>query len=139
MFLLSNRRYGITSVFGGLLVGLFACSSGPEPAVFICNTATQSEPCQSTQHRFTTGQSLSAHLVADEPLVAQTIIGKILRLVDTDTIPLGTRIITPEPDQRTIVQTLPFHEFGAQAAGTFLIQFVDERNQVIAEKKITIK
>ena len=117
---------------------LSACSSDSAPKVTICETTVPLEDCSEGQIEFSVGQQLSAHLVANEPFATPTVVGKILRLIDTDTIPLGTRIITPRPDQQSIVQALPFHEFGAQAEGTFLVQFVDESNQLIAEKAFTI-
>ena len=108
------------------------------PVVTICATTGSPEACAGDQQTFVTGQRLSAYLVSDQPFAAQQVIGKILRLADTDTIPLGTRMISLEENQRSVVQDLPFHEFGQQAAGTFLIEFVDQDNQLIAKKEITI-
>lgn len=137
----SNRRPSRWAKLLPLLITslLAACANHSEPTVSICDTATPTEDCPEDQAEFSVGQQLSAHLIADEPFAARTIIGKILRLSNTDTIPLGNRMITPEPNQQSIVQTLPFHEFGAQAEGRFLVQFVDENNQLIAEKAFAIR
>ena len=108
------------------------------PTITICDTPDPQEPCADDQEQFSVGQKLFARLEADEPFQSQQIIGKILRLTDADTIPLGARVVTPQADQRTIVQSLPFHEFGPQAAGTFLIEFIDESERVLAQKQITI-
>ena len=120
------------------LIVLPACSSDSTPKVTICETTVSLEDCSENQIEFSVGQQLSAHLVANEPFATPTVVGKILRLIDTDTIPLGTRIITPRPDQQSIVQALPFHEFGAQAEGDFLVRFVDGNDRLIAEKAFTI-
>ena len=96
------------------------------------------EDCAADQTEFFVGQQLSARLIASEPFSTRQIIGKIHRLTDTDTIPLGTRIIQLQTEQRSVEQDLPFHEYGKQAAGTFLIEFVDETNEPIAKKEITI-
>lgn len=139
---LSNWLPKPSGILAIVLLGLAllsACASNSGPEVTICDTATPTENCTESQNEFSVGQRLSAHLAADEPFAVQSIIGKILRLTDTDTIPLGARIISPEPNQRSIVQTLPFHEFGAQAEGNFLVQFVDENDRLIAEKAFTIR
>ena len=115
-----------------------ACTSEPDPAVTICPTTNVPEDCAGDQTEFSVGQPLSAHLVASKPFPTRQVIGKILRLSGTDTIPLGSQMISLEPDQQSVVQSLPFHEFGQQAAGTFLIEFVNENNQVIAKKEIRI-
>ena len=138
---ISYWPYGLVLMI--VLVGMTllpGCSSANrETQVMICETDTTSKGCAEDQNKFTVGQQLSAHLIAGKPFVAQTIIGKILRLSGSDTIPLGNRMITLEPGQQSIVQSLPFHEFGEQAKGQFLVQFVDGQNQLIAEKAFTIQ
>jgi hypothetical protein len=127
-------------------VGLFLVSAlssctqntAPTPTITICDMPDSQGPCADDQEQFSVGQKLFARLEADEPFQSQQIIGKILRLTDADTIPLGARVVTPQADQRTVVQSLPFHEFGPQAAGTFLIEFIDESERVLAQKQITI-
>ena len=95
-------------------------------------------PCTADQTEFSVGQQLYVQLAADEPFEAQQVVGNILKLTEKDTVSLGSRTITLEPGQQSFVQTLPFHEFGSEAAGTFLISFVDENGQLIAEKNLTI-
>lgn len=95
-------------------------------------------PCTEDQTEFSVGQQLYVQLASSEPLDAQQVVGKILRVTEKDTVSLGSQIIALEPDQQYFIQTLPFHEFGPEAAGTFLISFVDEKDRVIAEKKLTI-
>lgn len=118
----------------------WACTSPDQvpsgPTITFCEISDQ--PCRSDHTEFLTGQKLQVRLDSDTPFEEQQIIGKILRLTEADTIPLGVQVISPAPDQQSIVQHLPFHEFGAQAAGTFLIKFVDGNDQAIAEKTLTI-
>ncbi len=128
---------GLLSVFAASL--LVACTAATEPTITFCDTPQESEPCTGNQTEFPVGQKLFVRLASDAPFTEQQIIGKILKLTETDTIPLGSRVVSPASDQRVIVQDLPFHEFGAQAKGTFLIEFVDENNQVIAKKELTIR
>lgn len=123
-----------------LLIMFSACTSEESAfTVAVCSDPTDLALCSEDQTEFTVGQSLSVRLEAKEPFKERQIIGKILRLTETDTISLGARVITPQPNQRLITQNLPFHEFGAQSAGTFLIEFLDESNQVLTQKRITIK
>ena len=115
-----------------------ACTSDAETTITFCETTGSPQPCSGDQTEFSTGQRLSVYLEAAHPLEARQVVGNILRLLENDTIPLGTRPFVVEPDQRLIVQDLPFHEFGPQAAGRFLIEFVDENDQVMARKELTI-
>ena len=139
----SDRQLGrsVSLIIVVILSTLSACRSdttGTAPIVKVCTTTTAPEECAGDQTEFTVGDSLSAHLVTTEPFETQQMIGRILRLSGTDTITLGARMISVEADQRTVVQNLPFHEFGQQAAGTFLIEFVDNNNRLIAKKEIII-
>ena len=117
-----------------------ACTSDVDqlPVIIICDTPDTPEECTGDQTEFFVGQQLSARLVAAEPFATRQIIGKIHRLMDTDTIPLGTQMIQLQPGQQSVEQDLPFHEFGKQAAGNFLIEFVDDSNRVIAQRDLTI-
>ena len=142
------EQYVYPTVFRPVIVGLLvgfvffsACTSAdtePTAVVTVCLTADAPENCTNDQAEFLVGQSLSARLATSDTFATGQVIGRILRLTDTDTLPLGSQMIPVEPNQRAIVQSLPFHEFGPQAAGDFLIEFMDERNQLIAKKKITI-
>ena len=124
---------------GLAIVSVFAaCTSDREPTITFCDTRDRQELCTGNQTEFLVGQKLSVRLESEKPFKAQQVIGKILRLTETDTIPLGSRVVSPASDQRSIIQDLPFHEFGTQAKGTFLIEFVNENNQVIAKKELTI-
>ena len=142
----SGTRYSLSTQHSGLLLTLLCltlfsdCTSDVAqlPVIIICDTHSASEDCSDDQTEFFVGQQLSARLVAAEPFATRQIIGKIHRLMDTDTIPLGTRIIQLQPDQQSVEQDLPFHEFGRQAAGRFLIEFVNDRDQVIAQRDLTI-
>lgn len=118
-----------------LLAGMAACATDATPSLTFCEEPT---PCPKGQTDFLVGQSLYVHLASGEPLVAQQIVGSILRVTDKDTASLGSRTITLTPNQQSLVQSLPFHEFGPEAVGTFLIRFTDEDNQLIAEKNLHI-
>ncbi len=125
-------------LFGLLFTGLFGCGSASEPTITFCDAPGEPMPCTDNQTEFSVGQQLYVQVVSSEPFEAQQVTGKILRVTDKDTVSLGARNITLEPDQRSFTQTLPFHEFGPEAAGTFLISFVDENGEVIAEKELII-
>ena len=143
----SDRRTGwaarhwlivVTTLFLSSFISCTSDTTDTAPVVKVCTTIDAPEDCPGDQTEFTVGDSLFVHLVSPEPFEAQQIIGKILRLSGTDTISLGARMISIAPDQRAVVQDLPFHEFGSQAAGTFLLEFMNEKNQLVAKKEITI-
>lgn len=125
-------------LFGLLFTGLLGCGPAPKPTITFCNVPGEPVSCTDDQTEFSVGQQLYVQLASSKPLEAQQVVGKILRVTEKDTVSLGSRTITPEPDQRYFIQTLPFHEFGPEAVGTFLISFVDENGQLIAEKNLTI-
>lgn len=133
------KRFFIGGTLSGLLfAGLVACDSGAEFTITFCDTSVEPLPCSEAQTEFSVGQPLYVRLVSSKSFEATRLEGKILRLTQKDTITLGSRIITLEPGQQSFIQTLPFHEFGPEAVGAFLIRFVNEDNQLVVERKLTI-
>lgn len=130
--LLSLRTHSL------LLAVLLGCDSTPKLTITFCDTPGEPMPCIEDKTEFLVGQQLYVQLASSEPLDAQQVVGKILKVTEKDTVSLGSRTITLEPNQQSFIQTLPFHEFGPAAVGSFLISFVDENGQLVAEKKLTI-
>ena len=128
-----------SGLVGFLAVASIACSPDAGPIISFCEVTDSLTACRGDQAEFSVGQELKVYLESERPLEAQQVVGKILRITEKDTISLGSRVFSLEPEQRSIVQNLPFHEFGPQAAGRFLIEFVDENDQVIAQKELTIR
>ncbi len=122
-----------------MLVLFTACTNDNGPVVTVCETDSSQTDCSEAQTDFSVGQRLSVYLEVPEPLGTRQIIGKIKRVTETDTLPLGAQPISVAPEQQSFTQTLPFHDFGPQAAGTFLIEFVDDTDRLIANKEITIR
>ncbi len=126
------------TLFGLSLTGLSGCDSASEPTITFCDAPGEPMPCANNQTEFSVGQQLYVQLASSKPFEGQQLIGNILRVDGQDTISLGSRTITLEPNQRSFTQTLPFHEFGPEAVGTFLISFVDENGQLVAERELKI-
>ena len=119
-------------------MSLFGCGSASEPTITFCDVPGEPMPCTDNQTEFLVGQQLYVQLSSSEPFEAQRVTGNILRITDEDTISLGSRNIILELNQQSFIQNLPFHEFGPEATGTFLISFLDENGQLIAERTLTI-
>lgn len=117
-----------------------SCDSEPDMAITFCESLDQHERCPDENNQFTLGKPVVVRLSSDEPFVTKKIRGRIFRIQSNDEtmIPLGTKDFTINPGESYITQSIPFHEFGAEAVGNFKVMFFDEKEQVMAERKLMI-
>lgn len=119
----------------GVIMG---CASQPEMTVTFCQSLNAQGQCISQQDTFKVGDSIWVQLTSTHPFEEKEINGHIYRLGESDSLSLGDKVLPIEPGDTYVIQALPFHEFGYEAEGRFSIVFVDEKQQFLARKKLTI-
>lgn len=122
----------------GLMSLLFSCSPEPDITIQFCESLDQNDQCSVDRNQFKLGEKVFVRCESEAPFVARKIIGKIYRLEKDRQIPLSSKEFNLTPGNTYITQNIPFHEFGYEALGNFLVEFVDDKNQLLAKREITI-
>jgi len=116
---------------------LWSCNSDPAPKIQFCVQPKQ-KGCTGNQNQFKFGGNIYVSLKADKPFGTSMIVGTIYRLDEDKKIPLSSKTFQLEPGETSIVQIIPFLEFGHQALGTFSFEFENEQREVIATRELII-
>ena len=125
-------------LYWGILSLMMGCSTSPEYSIKFCDMLDQQEQCEGDKNQFTIGQEIYVRFEFGDAFEGKEINGKICRITESDTIVLGDKKFELKPEDHYIIQDLPFHEFGMEALGNFIIRFEDGQEHLIAEKKLSI-
>ncbi|WPP48413.1 hypothetical protein [Catalinimonas niigatensis] len=117
---------------------MLGCSPQPEAVIKFCDSLDQNEQCQTDRDHFRLGERVYVSLESNSSFETKRINGNIYRLTEDMKIPLSNKYFDLEEGDTFISQSIPFHEFGQEAIGTFSIEFTDENDQVIAKRELII-
>lgn len=139
-----KQDWWITQIKSILLIGiissLWGCESVPEMSITFCESLNPQEHCPESGQQFVMGKPVFVMLSSEDPFVTKKITGRILRVQEAkgELIPLGVKEFAIDPGESFITQSIPFQEFGTEAVGTFKVMFLDEQDQLMAERELTI-
>lgn len=125
-------------LYWGVISLMIGCSTPPEFSIKFCDSLDQQDQCEGDRSQFAVGQEIYVRFEFGEAFDGKEISGKICRIAENDTIVLGDKKFELKAEDYYVIQDLPFHEFGMAALGNFIIRFEDEKEQVLAEKQISI-
>lgn len=121
----------------GVLSLMLGCTAQPEFSIRFCNSPEAE--CQQGKDQFTLGEEVYVKFEFNETFQGSEVHGIIWRVTESDTIELGDKIFKVQPEDHFIIQDIPFREFGMESLGNFIIRFEDEKERLLAERKISIK